>query len=80
MGPPADVRGRVGVVLGAMHGLYLRHERIYWVVAAAVSYALIGMQVKVLLNWVVGPIWPVLFVWFGPPAVRRLTGWKDALP
>jgi hypothetical protein len=60
--------------------LYLRYECSIWVIAAAISYIFVGLNAKILLNWVVGPLWPVVFVWLGPPAVRRLTGWKDALP
>lgn len=59
---------------------YLSHEIIALTVFAAVTYTIAGMLWKVLLNWIVGPAWPVVFVWFGPILVRRWTRWEAALP
>jgi len=59
---------------------YLRHEYAVIYAGAGVSYTLIAMQAKVLLNWIVGPLWPIVFMWWGPVVVRRLTGWKAPLP
>ncbi len=63
-----------------LHGLYVRHEYAVIYVTAGVTYILVGMRVTFLLNWIVGPLWPVAFIWFGPPLVRRVTGWTDPLP
>ena len=73
--PPATppTPGRLGT-------WYLDHEIIALTVVAAVNYTIAGMLWKVLLNWIVGPAWPVLFVWFGPILVRRLTRWDAELP
>lgn len=67
--PPAGVRG-----------WYLAHELWVLYVVAAVSYTLVAMYEKLLLNWIIGPIWPVLVVWFGPVVVRKVTRWEDPLP
>ena len=63
-----------------LHRFYVRHEYTVVYAVAGASYVLIGMHVKVLLNWIVGPLWPVAFVWLGPVLVRRVTGWQDPLP
>lgn len=65
---------------GRFGAWYLQNEIVVLTVVAGVTYALAGMSWKVLLNWIVGPAWPVLFVWFGPGIVRRATRWEAALP
>lgn len=72
-GSGVEVGGRVAQA-------YLRHEYAVVYVVAGVTYTLVGMHAKVLLNWIVGPLWPVACMWWGPPAVRRLMGWKAPLP
>jgi hypothetical protein len=63
-----------------LHRFYVRHEYAVVYAVAGTSYVLVGMHVKVLLNWIVGPLWPVAFMWLGPVLVRRVTGWQDPLP
>ena len=63
-----------------LHRFYVRHEYAVVYAVAGASYVLVGMHVKVLLNWIVGPLWPVAFMWLGPVLVRRVTGWQDPLP
>jgi hypothetical protein len=43
----------------------------FWYVAAFVSYVVVSMFEKGLLNWIIGPIWLVVFVSFGPVLVDR---------
>ncbi|MEM9039174.1 MAG: hypothetical protein AAGD33_04675 [Actinomycetota bacterium] len=49
-------------------------EEWFWYVAAAVSYIILGIWHKWLLNWFVGPAWLVAFVVLGPWLTDRL-GW-----
>ena len=51
-----------------------RREEIVWYILAAVTYITAGILVKGLLNWIVGPLWLVAFIWAGPPLVDRLRG------
>jgi hypothetical protein len=66
--------------LGRCARFYVRHEYAVIYAAAAISYTLLGLHVKALLNWIIGPLWPIVFIWWGPTAVRRITGWKAPLP
>lgn len=63
-----------------MRDRYLRHEVVVVTVVASIVYVLVGMRFTALLNWIVGPLWPVVWVWAVPPVVRRVTGWPDPLP
>ena len=65
---------------GRLERTYVRHEYAVVYAVAAVSYTLLGLNFKWLLNWIVGPLWPVVFMWWGPVLVRRVTGWKAPLP
>jgi hypothetical protein len=65
---------------GRLHRFYLRHEYAVIYVSAGAIYILVGMRVTFLLNWIVGPLWPVACIWVVPPLVRRATGWRDPLP
>lgn len=51
-------------------------EEWFWYFAAAVSYIVLGIWHKWLLNWFVGPAWLVAFVVVGPWLTDRvgLTG------
>lgn len=83
---PSDRPDAADGLAGSSAGLsragrfYLRHEYAVVYAVAAVSYTLIGLHAKFLLNWIVGPLWPIVFIWIGPVLVRRITGWKDPLP
>jgi hypothetical protein len=66
--------------VGRIERAYVRHEYAVIYIVAGTSYTLISMHAKVLLNWIVGPLWPVAFMWWGPMLVRRVTGWKAPLP
>ena len=59
---------------------YLHHEYAVIYVVSGTVYVLVGMRATVVLNWIVGPLWPVACIWLGPMVVRRLTGWEDPLP
>jgi len=63
-----------------MRTFYLRHEVVVITVVSAVVYVVLAINVHLLLNWIIGPLWPVAWVWFAPPLVRRVTGWDDPLP
>lgn len=45
-----------------------------WYVLAALSYIVLGMWHKWLLNWFVGPAWLVAVVVIGPWLADRITG------
>jgi hypothetical protein len=45
-----------------------------WYAAAAVSYCGAAIFEKALLNWFVGPLWLVAFIWFGPLVADRVRG------
>ncbi len=47
-------------------------EEWFWYLAAAVSYILLGIWHKWLLNWFVGPAWLVAFVVLGPWLTDRI--------
>jgi hypothetical protein len=75
-----DVVADLDVVPAGVHGFYVRHEYGVLYALAGISYVVVGMRVTFLLNWIVGPLWPIAVIWAGPPLVRRLTGWRDPLP
>lgn len=47
-------------------------EEWFWYLAAAVSYILLGIWHKWLLNWFVGPVWLVAVIVVGPWLTDRL--------
>ena len=47
-------------------------EEWFWYLAAAISYILLGIWHKWLLNWFVGPVWLVAFVVIGPWLTDRI--------
>jgi hypothetical protein len=49
-------------------------EEWFWYLAAAVSYIVLGIWHKFLLNWFVGPLWLVAVVVIGPTVWDRLRG------
>jgi hypothetical protein len=61
--PPPDFRGSRRLV-----GI----EEWCWYLVAAVSYILLGIWHKWLLNWFVGPVWLVAIVVIGPWITDRL--------
>ncbi len=45
-----------------------------WFVASFLLYVALGLVFKTaVLNWIVGPLWLLLTIWFVPAAFRRLT-------
>ena len=63
-----------------MRRFYVRHEYLVVGVASSVLYVAIAVNVKFLLNWIIGPVWPIVCMGVVPVVVRRLTGWDDPLP
>lgn len=51
-------------------------EEWFWYLAAGISYALLGIWHKFLLNWFVGPVWLVAVVVVGPAVWDRVRGWR----
>jgi hypothetical protein len=47
-------------------------EEAAWYLAAAITYVAAALVEKGLLNWLIGPLWLVVVVPFGPVAVDRL--------
>jgi hypothetical protein len=44
----------------------------FWYVVAGLSYIVVGIWNKWLLNWLVGPIWLVAVICSGPPLATWL--------
>jgi len=66
-GPPlADPTGRPGDP-----PWYTRRLEVGLYIVAGAVYVLLGMFHKWLLNWVVGPIWLVAWVWIVPVVADR---------
>ena len=63
-----------------MRTFYLRHEVVVITAVSAVVYIALAVNVHLLLNWIIGPLWPVAWVWVAPSVVRRVTGWDDPVP
>jgi hypothetical protein len=53
-------------------GWYTRRIELALYVAAGVTYVIVGMYLKFLLNWVIGPVWLVAWIWAVPALVDRL--------
>lgn len=51
---------------------YTRRFELVLYVLAAVSYVGLGMFHKFLLNWIIGPIWLVGWLWAAPVIVDRV--------
>jgi hypothetical protein len=63
-----------------VRAFYLRHEYAVIYVVSGIVYIVVGVFVRGLLNWIIGPIWPIVCMWFVPVLVRRIGGWSDPLP
>jgi hypothetical protein len=61
--PPPDFRGSRRLI---------GKEEWFWYLVAAVSYILLGIWHKWLLNWFVGPLWLVGIIVVGPWITDRL--------
>ena len=66
---PAEEGGHASITksqggAGRLERAYVRHEYAVIYIVAGTSYTLISMHAKVLLNWIVGPLWPVAFMWW----------------
>jgi hypothetical protein len=55
-------------------------EEWFWYLAAGVSYVILSIWHKFLLNWFVGPLWLVAIVVVGPALVDRVRGRGKAKP
>ncbi len=51
---------------------YTRRVELAIYVLAGVSYVGLGVFHKWLLNWVIGPVWLVAWIWLAPLVVDRL--------
>lgn len=51
---------------------YTRRVELVVYVLAGVSYVGLGVFHKWLLNWIIGPIWLVAWIWLAPLVVDRL--------
>jgi hypothetical protein len=47
-------------------------ETAFWYGLAGVSYVVVSIFHKFLLNWFIGPLWLVAVVWLGPLLVDRV--------
>jgi hypothetical protein len=50
---------------------YTRRFELVLYVLAGVSYVVLGVYVKFLLNWIVGPLWLLAWIWLAPIVVDR---------
>lgn len=53
---------------------YTRRLELALYVLAGASYIGFGLFHKWLLNWVIGPLWLVAWIWFVPAGIDRLRG------
>ena len=51
-----------------------RGEKVLWYGLAGATYCGVAIFEKGILNWIVGPIWLVLFISAGPVLADRLRG------
>lgn len=51
---------------------YTRRIELTLYVLAGISYVGLGVFHKFLLNWIIGPIWLVAWIWGVPALVERL--------
>lgn len=51
---------------------YTRRFELTLYVIAGTSYVVLGMFHKFLLNWIIGPIWLVAWLWAVPALVDRV--------
>jgi len=58
-------------------GWYTRRVELAIYVVAGVTYVVLGVFHKWLLNWVIGPIWLVAWVWLTPLVVERVRTARD---
>jgi hypothetical protein len=56
---------------------YTRRVEVVLYLLAAVTYVGFGMFHKFLLNWIIGPVWLVTWLWLVPVIVDRVRGAKD---
>lgn len=57
--------------------LFSRDELWYYGIAAVIYIALGILLTNLVLNWIVGPLFIVLWIWFVPPLVDR---WRSRKP
>lgn len=53
---------------------YTRRFELALYLLAGTSYVVLGMFHKFLLNWVIGPIWLVAWLWAVPAVIDRVRG------
>ena len=57
---------------------YTRRFELALYVLAGVTYVVLGMYQKFLLNWIIGPIWLVAWIWGAPALIDRVRRRDDA--
>lgn len=51
---------------------YTRRIELALYVLAGMSYVVLGLFHKFLLNWIIGPVWLVAWIWAVPALVERI--------
>jgi hypothetical protein len=51
---------------------YTRRTELALYVLAGATYVVLGVFHKFLLNWIIGPIWLVAWIWAVPVVVERI--------
>lgn len=69
---PAPVRLSAPTGRPGDPGWYTRRIELILYLLAGASYVALGVFHKFLLNWIIGPIWLVAWIWAVPALVERL--------
>ena len=77
---PAEGRPALSATDHLGHRRLSTAESWWWYGVAFVSYVVLGVWHKWLLNWFVGPAWVLAIVWFGPMLydLARGRGWRPS--
>ena len=59
---------------------YTRRFELGLYLMAGTTYVVLGMYQKFLLNWIIGPIWLVAWIWAVPALVDRFRARRTANP
>jgi hypothetical protein len=51
---------------------YTRRVELVLYVVAGITYVVAGLWQKFLLNWIIGPVWLVAWIWLAPALAERL--------
>lgn len=70
--PPADAPSSAHTGRPGDPAWYTRRIELALYILAGASYVVLGVFHKFLLNWIIGPIWLVAWIWAVPVVVERI--------